>query len=163
MNDASFASKILAAAAGAYSGTIIASGITTLFGGQLHTSAWWDWIAYSILWGTIISLPVSIIFMFSVVRLVLRLFARNNRSSYRQYVLAGLISGSSPVLLGYAVTLLYSLLVGASFKEISSTLVPFSYLLLNAVLCGTLSLIVLYKISFSKSLNLASAKKSPAE
>ena len=161
MNNTNIIEKIIASIGGAYAGTLLATGITVILGGELKTGVWWDWIAYAFMWGTIISIPISILLMFSLVRIVFKKLVNNNEHNYKKYALVGIVAGASPILLIYIITLIYFLITNASPKEFGSTLLPFSYFLLNGVLCGALGLIILCKISYNKSLNLTGAENAP--
>jgi len=162
MNNDKTSNKIVAAVLGAYAGTILATGIFVIFGGDLNTGDWWGWIGYSLIWSTVISMPLSLILMFSLVKIVFKFLPHHNTHKLRLYALVGFISGTLPIVTIYVATLIYFFASNANLNEYASTLIPFFYFLMYGALCGVISLVILLKISYNKSLNLTGADNAPS-
>ena len=150
----------MAAIAGSYTGNLIASGVAELVGVDWKGGAWWDWILASLMISTVISLPVALLFLYTLVPFIHKLFGFNNTNNIQSYVITGIISGALPIIVGFSVNWIYSAFC-CSIEGITGTFPVMLYLLSHAVCVGVASMLVLYYLSYNKSLNLTGANNAP--
>lgn len=139
--------KIIAAILGSYTGNLIASGLGELVGVDWNGGAWWDWIWASLVVGTFISFPLALLFLYTLVPFIYKLFSFKSAKNIQRYVITGSISGAIPIIIGFSANWVYAAIC-CSLKEIAGTFPAMFILLFHAVSVGVASMLVLYYLSY---------------
>lgn len=120
--------KLLSAALGSYLGCLVASGLCELAGVDVKGGVWWDWIAFSFAWATIVALPICIFFMFLVVPRFFDIGQASQNSQVGGDFALGSLLGLCGVILAFFIVIIFAVLFSGSLKGFSEIFKPFIYI-----------------------------------
>ena len=155
MHAYSIKDKLFASIIGAYFGSLLASGVLDLIGIDWNGSTWWDWVIMSLWIAPLISLPLALLLLTTLVPYIYKRINSLALSPILKYVITGAVSGFSPIFIGYFASWIYGAFHGQFI--LASTLPSMSILSLHAVLVGSITLLALYFMAYNKSSNFTGA------
>ncbi len=142
--------NLISAFIGAYVGTFVTTGLSELIASS--TGDFFGWLSTSSTIATVISLPLSILLIFTLVPMIFKLF-NFNVLSVKNYIIVGIISGSIPIILIFIIYTLVNIASINALTDLRETAIVFSILLLYAVIIGATCLTALWLQAYNKSLN----------
>ena len=152
--------KLFASILGAYFGNLLASGVLELIGIGWYGSTWWDWVVASFWIAALISLPLALLLLTTLVPYIYKKINSLALSPLQKHVVTGAVSGFIPIFIGYFASWIYGAFHGQFI--LISTLPSMSILSLYAVSVGSISLFALYHMAYNKSSNLTGARDAPS-